>query len=325
MARFVLEFEKPLFELKSKLEALKRIASSAKVDVTQEVADLEQQIIKLRKRVYSKLTPWEKVQVARHPERPKTLDYIDLVFADFIELHGDRLFRDDHSVVGGPAYLNQQRVMVVGHQKGRNARENVTRNFGSAHPEGNRKALRLMKLAEKFSLPLICFIDTPGAYPGIGAEERGQGLAIANNIMEMSALKIPVVVANIGEGGSGGALAFGVGDRIFMLENSYYSVITPEMCALILWRDETRCAEAATALKLTAQDLLRLSVIDGVIKEPPGGAHHDPHLVAEALKKVLVSSLKELCGIPVDKLVESRYLRLRNTGSFVEGDTEVEK
>lgn len=318
MARFMLEFEKPLFELKKKLEALKRTASSASIDVTQEIADLEEQITKLQQRVYRKLSPWEKVQVARHPDRPKTLDYINLIFADFMELHGDRLFRDDHSVVAGLAYLNHSKIMIVGHQKGKNARENVIRNFGMPHPEGNRKALRMMKLAEKFSLPLVCFIDTQGAYPGIGAEERGQGLAIANNLMEMSGLKTPVVVVNIGEGGSGGALAFGVGDRIFMLENAYYSVITPEGCASILWRDETRCAEAAEALKLTAQDLLRLSVVDGVIKEPPGGAHHDPRFVAAELKKVLISSLSELKKIPSEKLVESRYLRLRNVGSFVE-------
>lgn len=320
MARFILEFEKPLFELKNKLEALKRTASSAKIDITQEIADLEEQIKRLRQRIYSRLSPWEKVQVARHPDRPKTLDYINLIFTDFIELHGDRLFRDDHSVIGGLAYLNHQRVMIVGHQKGKNARENVVRNFGMSHPEGNRKALRMMKLAEKFSLPLICFIDTPGAYPGIGAEERGQGLAIANNLMEMSALEVPVVVVNIGEGGSGGALAFGVGDRIFMLENAYYSVISPEGCASILWRDEGKTAEAAEALKLTAQDLLKMGVVHGVIKEPPGGAHDDPHSVAVELKKVLVSSLSELKRIPPTELLESRYLRLRNTGSFIEGE-----
>lgn len=318
MARFVLEFEKPLVELQNKLELLKRAAVSAEIDVSEEVAELEEQIRKLRRRVYKQLSPWEKVQVARHPERPKTLDYISLIFADFIELHGDRLFSDDHSVVGGPAYIDHQKVMVIGHQKGKGAKENVRRNFGMPHPEGNRKALRLMKLAEKYSLPLICFIDTPGAYPGIGAEERGQGLAIATNLMEMSTLGTPIVVVNIGEGGSGGALAFGVGDRIYMLENAYYSVITPEGCASILWRDESKTAEAAEALKLTADDLLKLGVIDGRVKEPLGGAHQDPNFTAAELKKVLISSLKELMKVSQEKLIASRCQRMRNYGSFIE-------
>ncbi len=318
MARFVLEFEKPLIELQNKLESLKRVAASAELDVGKEITELEEQIRDLYFKVYQHLTPWQKVQVARHPGRPKTLDYISSIFVDFIEFHGDRLYSDDQSVVGGPAYIDHQKVMVVGHQKGREAKENVKRNFGMPHPEGNRKALRLMKLAERFSLPVICFIDTPGAFPGVGAEERGQGLAIATSLMEMSTLEIPVIAVNIGEGGSGGALAFGVGDRIYMLENAYYSVITPEGCASILWRDESKTEEAAEALKLTAEDLLEIGVIDGIVKEPLGGAHKDPSSVAAELKKTLISSLVELTKISREELVSSRYQRLRSYGSFIE-------
>jgi len=318
MARYILEFEKPLFELEKKLEEVKKMAPSEKTEWAQEIRNLENQIEKLRQRIYTSLSPWEKVQVARHPDRPKTLDYINLIFSNFLELHGDRLYRDDQSVVGGLAYLDGQKAMIVGHQKGRDTKENLIRNFGMPHPEGIRKANRLMKLAEKFSLPIFCFIDTPGAYPGIGAEERGQGAAIAANLMEMATLAVPIIITNIGEGGSGGALAFGVGDKVFMLENAYYSVISPEGCASILWRDESEAPKAAEALKLTADDLIKLAVIDGIIKEPLGGAHNDPSFVALGLKNALVKALKELKKYSKEKLVEKRYQRLRKIGHFKE-------
>lgn len=318
MARYVLEFEKPLFELEKKLEALKRVAPSDRAELNQEISYLEGQLEKLRRKIYSKLSSWEKVQIARHPERPRTLDYVDFLFTGFIELHGDRLFRDDPAVIGGLAYFEQQKVMIVGHQKGKSIKENVMRNFGMPHPEGIRKAYRLMKLAEKFGLPIFCFIDTPGAYPGIGAEERGQGAAIAANLMEMSALATPIIVANIGEGGSGGALAFGVGDKIYILENAYYSVISPEGCASILWRDESKAPEAAEALKLTADALLKLEVVDAIVKEPLGGAHNNPIGAAQELKKTLSKALQNLKKFSRDELLRKRYNRLRKIGSFKE-------
>lgn len=316
MARYVLEFEKPLFELEKKLEALKRVAPSDRVELTQEISYLEGQLEKLRQKIYSKLSPWEKVQMARHPDRPRTLDYVDFLFTGFLELHGDRLFRDDPAVIGGLAYFEQQKVMIVGHQKGKSVKENVMRNFGMPHPEGIRKAFRLMKLAEKFELPIFCFIDTPGAYPGVGAEERGQGAAIATNLMEISALATPIIITNIGEGGSGGALAFGIGDKICILENAYYSVISPEGCASILWRDESRAPEAAEALKLTADALLELGVVDDIVKEPLGGAHHNPAAVAQELKNIFSGALQNLKRFSKAELLQRRYERLRKIGSF---------
>lgn len=323
MARYVLDFEKPLCDCQRKLDLLKKVSPLEKTDLTAEIEELEQKIEKLKVRIYSRLSPWEKVQVSRHPDRPKTLDYINNIFTDFIEIHGDRLFRDDLSIIGGFGFLNDAKVMIVGHQKGKNAKENILYNFGSPHPEGIRKALRLMKLAEKFSLPVISFIDTAGAYPGIEAEERGQALAIATNLMEMSALKVPIIVSNIGEGGSGGALALGIGDKIFMLENSYYSVISPEGCASILLKSENgdsgkARAEVSEALKLTADDLLERGVIDGIIKEPLGGAHHNPSEVFVELKQTLASSLLELEKISTNKLLEKRYTRYRKMGVFLE-------
>jgi acetyl-CoA carboxylase carboxyl transferase subunit alpha len=318
MPRFSLDFERPIVEMEEKLEALRKLASAEKPEIAKEIEFLDTQIEKLRRKVYTDLTPWQKVQIARHPERPRALFYIESVFSNFFELHGDRLFKDDPSIVGGPAYLDSLKVMVVGHQKGRNTKENIARNFGMPHPEGYRKALRLMKLAGKFNLPIVCFIDTPGAYPGIGAEERGQAVAIAQNLMEMSLLKTPVVVINIGEGGSGGALALGVGDRLLMLENAYYSVITPEGCASILWREQEKAPEAAKALRITADSLCKLGIVDEVIREPLGGAHRDPDMVAYRIRKILIPLIRELKSIPLDRLLEERRKRLREVGSFEE-------
>ena len=318
MKKFMMDFEKPVVALETKLEELKRLPTKEKSGIAKEILLLEKQIDKIHESIYSNLSASEKLQIARHPNRPRTFDYVDFIFTDFIELHGDRVCGDDLALVGGPAFLEGERVMILGHQKGKDTKENVSRNFGMPHPEGYRKALRLMELAEKFNLPLICFIDTPGAYPGIEAEEHGQAAAIAQNLMKMSTLSIPIIILNIGEGGSGGALALGVGDRIFMLENSYYSVITPEGCASILWHDETRASEAAEALKLTADDLLRLEIIDGIIDEPLGGAHRDFELVGGTLKKVLEDNIKELKGVSIDKLLDDRYKRLRKIGAYAE-------
>lgn len=316
MARFAYDFEKSVVEMESKLDEFKRAKSAGKAEIAREIEYLERQIEKLKERVYSELNPWQKVQLARHPERPRTLDYINMILSDFTELRGDRLFSDDPAVVGGFAYLDHEKIAVLGEQKGRNTKENVVRNFGMPHPEGYRKALRIMKLAEKFSLSIITFIDTPGAYPGIGAEERGQAVAIANNLMEMSKLEVPIVVVNIGEGGSGGALALGIGDKILMLENSYYSVITPEGCASILWRDETQAPLAASALQLTADRLLKLEIIDEVVKEPLGGAHRDPDSVIYKLRKVLIKSIKELKSNSTEEILDNRYKRLRKIGEY---------
>ena len=316
MKRFAYDFERPLVELESKLEELKKLEPAGKEDIAAQIDYLEKQIQKLRLRTYSNLTPWQKVQIARHPDRPRTSDYIEAIFTDFIELHGDRAYGDDLSITGGFACLDDIKVMIIGHQKGRNTKENLLRNFGMPHPEGYRKALRLMKLAEKFNLPLVTFVDTQGAYPGIEAEERGQAVAIAQDLMEMSMLKVPVVVAVIGEGGSGGALAIGFGDRIIMLENAYYSVITPEGCASIIWGGADGAANAAEALGLTADKLLEMGIIDAVVKEPLGGAHHGPALVARNLKKELFKALKDLSKTDSKKLVEQRYIKLRNIGYY---------
>ncbi|MHB0977249.1 MAG: acetyl-CoA carboxylase carboxyltransferase subunit alpha [Candidatus Aquicultorales bacterium] len=316
MRKFILDFERPLAELEEKLDELKKLSSAGQPDIAAEIQFIEAQLERLRIHIYTNLTPWQRVQIARHPDRPRTADYIEAMFTDFIELKGDRLFSDDPAVIGGLARLEHLRVVIVGTQKGRNTKENIARNFGMPHPEGYRKALRLYDLAKKYNLPVITFIDTLGAYPGIGAEERGQAVAIARNLVEMSALPVPIVAVNIGEGGSGGALAIGVSDWTIMLENSYYSVITPEGCASILWRDDGQAPAAADALGLTSDVLLEHKLIDTVVKEPLGGAHKAPALVARDLKKVLMASLRRFLTQTSEELVENRYARLRAVGSF---------
>jgi acetyl-CoA carboxylase carboxyl transferase subunit alpha len=313
-----LDFEKPIVELEDKIAELRQLALVQDISVDDEVKRLTEKAKKLRKEIYSKLTAWQHVQLARHPLRPYTGDYIVEITDEFVELHGDRSFADDPSIVGGLMMLGGKRVMIVGHQKGRNTKENIHRNFGMPHPEGYRKALRLMKLAAKFGLPIVTFIDTPGAYPGVGAEERGQAEAIATNLKEMAGLRVPTVSVVIGEGGSGGALALGVTDRILMLEYSIYAVISPEGCAAILWKDAGRNVEAAEALKLTSKHLLSIGVIDRVIKEPDGGAHRDPNAMAAELKRVLYEELDYLQHIDVETLVERRRKKFLNMGFFEE-------
>ena len=313
-----LDFEKPIIELERKIEELKKFSETKNIDLSIEIKRLEEKLEKIRHNIFENLTPWQRVQIARHPKRPYTLDYINMMMSDFIEFHGDRLFGDDKAIVAGFAKLDKQKVCVIGHQKGRDTKENIYRNFGCAHPEGYRKALRLMKMAEKFKIPVIVFIDTPGAYPGIGAEERGQAHSIAYNLREMVSLKTPIIVVVIGEGGSGGALGIGIGDRILMLENAYYSVISPEGCAAILWRDRTKASEAAEALKLTAKDLLSLGIIDEVLAEPLGGAHRDPQKTAETIKEALKRNLKELTNLSLDELIHKRYEKYRKIGIWQE-------
>jgi len=318
-----LEFERPIEDLELKIEELKRISDGKDIDLSNEIKKLEKKVKELRAEIFSALTPWQKTLLARHPDRPYTLDYINLISSDFIELHGDRRFSDDPAIVGGVAKINDIPVIIAGHQKGRGTKERIYRNFGQPQPEGYRKALRLMKLAEKFKRPVITFIDTPGAYPGIGAEERGQAEAIAVNLMEMSRLRTPIISVVIGEGGSGGALALGVADRLFMLEHSIYSVISPEGCAAILWKKNVDLsvedfARAADALKLTAQDLLNFKIIDGIIPEPPGGSHRDPEGTAKKKSEYIITALEELKTKPPGKLIEERYKRFRELGSFKE-------
>lgn len=318
---YYFDFEKPLQELELKIEELRVFSDGRDIDLSKELAELEKKAGKLRKEIYSNLTPWQKTLLARHPERPYTLDYISLIAKDFIELHGDRLFGDDPAIVGGPCYIGERPVMVIGHQKGRGTKERIYRNFGQPHPEGYRKALRLMRLAERFRMPVVTFIDTPGAYPGIGAEERGQAEAIAINLMVMARLKTPIISIVIGEGGSGGALALGVADRIYMLENAVYSVISPEGCAAILWKKEGELsqedyAKAAEALKLTAQDLLNYKIIDGIIPEPLGGAHRDVKAVASSIEQTIKAALDELSQKPLNRLIEDRYKKFRKMGLF---------
>ena len=297
---------------------MKDFSSGEDVELSQEIKRLEKRAEKLRQEIFSNLTPWQRVQLARHPKRPYTLDYIHRLMEEFVELHGDRLFADDKAIVAGLAKFEGKPVVVVGHQKGRDTKENLRRNFGMAHPEGYRKALRLFRLAAKFRRPMIVFIDTPGAYPGIGAEERGQAEAIATNLKIMSHLPIPIIIAIIGEGASGGALGIGIGDRILMLENAWYSVISPEGCAAILWRDRAKAPQAADALKLTAQDLLRLKVIDAIVPEPLGGAHRDVDAVAQALKAKIMESLEELLQLSPEQLVAQRIEKFTRMGSILE-------
>lgn len=316
--RQFLEFEKPIIELEDKIAELKHFASVQNVSVDDEVKRLNDKADKLRHDIFTKLSAWQKVQLARHPQRPYSLDYVNYMTDDFVELHGDRLFADDPAVVGGLMTLEDKRVMLIGQQKGRNTKENVYRNFGMAHPEGYRKTQRLMQLAEKFRLPVVTLIDTPGAWAGIGAEERGQFQAIAESLKLMSGLKVPIVSVVIGEGGSGGALAIGVADRILMLEFAIYSVISPEGCAAILWKDQAKVKEAADALKLTAGHLQSYGVVDRVVSEPPGGAHRNPEVMAEELKRVLYEELDYLEHFDADTLIEKRLGKYKQIGYFSE-------
>ncbi len=313
------DFEKPVLDLEDHIRQLQEMVKSNGVtQMTDEVRALLDRCEELKKEIYGSLTPWQRVQMARHPRRPYALDYVERVFTDFTELHGDRHFAEDKAVVGGLAYLDGDPVLVLGHQKGRTLQESMARNFGMPHPEGYRKALRLMRLAERFGLPILCFIDTAGAYPGIGAEERGQATAIAENLREMAQLTVPIVCCVIGEGGSGGALAIGVGDRLLMLENAWYSVISPEGCASILYRDAAKAPDAAQALKLTAPDLKELGLVDEVVPEPLGGAHRDPDVAAAAVKNAFKKHLKQLQELPPERLLEERYQKYRAVGHFEE-------
>ncbi len=313
-----LEFEKPITNLQRQLADLKDRAADSDIDMGPEVKKIEDKLAKTKEEIYQNMSPWNRVEVARHPQRPFMLDYIQEAFDDFTELHGDRHIGDDEAMPGGLAYLEGRRVVVMGHQKGRDTKENLRRNFGSAHPEGYRKALRLMKLAEKFKAPVVTFIDTPGAYPGIGAEERNIAEAIAYNLKEMMSLSVPIVSVVIGEGGSGGALGIGVADRVLMMENSYYSVISPEGCAAILWKDRKYKEEAAKALKLNADELFKMGIVDEVIAEPLGGAHHDPQGAANALKTSVRAHLMELEKVEQGELLDQRYQKFRKFGEFKE-------
>lgn len=309
-----LEFEKPIAELERKIQDLRNFVAEKKIDLSSEIKKLEEKLEQLKRETYGTLTPWQRVQIARHSQRPYTLDYIGMLMTDFYEIHGDRAFADDKAIVAGFAMFEGRKVMVLGHQKGRDTKENLRRNFGCAHPEGYRKALRVMQMAEKFNLPVVIFIDTPGAYPGIGAEERGQAHAIAVNLKEMMRIATPMVAFVIGEGGSGGALGIGVTDKVYVLENAYYSVISPEGCAAILWKDGAKAPLAAEALKLTAPDLLKMNLIDGMIEESLGGAHRKPSIAAEHIRGVLKKDLAGLCGINKDDLLAQRYDKFRSMG-----------
>ena len=315
-----LDFEKPIAELEAMLKELRHLSAEQDLNIGDEIARLEAKSKALTDSIFASLTPWQISQIARHPLRPYTLDYVERLFTEFVELHGDRAFADDRAIVGGLTRLDGRPVLVIGHQKGRDTKEKIYRNFGMPRPEGYRKALRLMKLAERFRLPVLTFIDTPGAYPGIGAEERGQSEAIARNLFEMSRLRTPVICTVIGEGGSGGALAVGVGDRVLMLQYSTYSVISPEGCAAILWKSADKAPEAAEAMGLTAERLLKLNLIDAIIPEPPGGAHRDLDWMAGILRDALREQLQQLDALTVDELLEQRYRRLMAYGVFKEAE-----
>ncbi|MDG4596248.1 MAG: acetyl-CoA carboxylase carboxyltransferase subunit alpha [Candidatus Contendobacter sp.] len=313
-----LDFEKPVAELEAMLKELRHLGAEQDLNIGDEIARLEAKSKALTDSIFASLTPWQISQIARHPLRPYTLDYVERLFTEFMELHGDRAFADDRAIIGGPARLEGRPVMVIGHQKGRDTKEKIHRNFGMPRPEGYRKALRLMKLAERFRLPVLTFIDTPGAYPGIGAEERGQSEAIARNLFEMSRLRTPVICTVIGEGGSGGALAVGVGDRVLMLQYGTYSVISPEGCAAILWKSADKAPDAAEAMGLTAERLLKLHLIDGIVPEPAGGAHRDLEWMAGTLRATLCEQLRQLDALTMDELLEQRYRRLMAYGVFKE-------
>ena len=318
MAEFVFDFEKPIVELEKKIQEMKELAFVENVEVSEEIARLEAKAEKLRQDIYARLNRWQRVQLARHPQRPYTLDLVARMVEDFFELHGDRRFSDDPAIVAGVGKIGDLRVAIVGHQKGRNTKEKLYRNFGMPHPEGYRKALRVMHLAQKFSLPVVSLIDTPGAYPGIGAEERGQAEAIARNLFEMSHLRVPVLIVVIGEGASGGALGIGVGDRLIMLENTWYSVISPEGCAAILWRDAAKAEQAAEAMKVTARDLLEMGIADEIIPEPVGGAHRNHDETARIVKENILRHLHELKEIPTDELIARRIEKYRKIGVYGE-------
>jgi acetyl-CoA carboxylase carboxyl transferase subunit alpha len=316
--RHFLEFEQPIAELDAKIEELRYVQNESAVDISEEIERLDAKSNQLTKEIYAKLTPWQVTLIARHPQRPYTLDYVNELFTDFHELHGDRAYADDLSIVGGLARFNGQACMVIGQQKGRDTKERAARNFGMSRPEGYRKALRLMKTAEKFKLPVFTFVDTPGAYPGIGAEERGQSEAIGRNIFEMAKLEVPIIVTIIGEGGSGGALALSVGDQVLMLQYSVYSVISPEGCASILWKTSERASDAAEALGITAHRLKALGVIDKIVTEPLGGAHRDPKAMSVSLKRALVDALRQVNDLKPKELLERRYERLQAYGRFTD-------
>ena len=321
MSSLWLDFEKPVVELETKIKELRDFAASSNIEVGEEVLRLERKADRLRREIYTKLSRWQRVQLARHPRRPYTMDYVGQLCEEFTELHGDRGFRDDPSIVGGLARMDGRPLLVVGHQKGRNTKENIHRNFGMPHPEGYRKALRLFQTAERFRLPILTFVDTPGAYPGVGAEERGQSEAIARNLREMARLEVPIVTVVIGEGGSGGALALAVADRVYMLENAIYSVISPEGCAGILWKDKAKAPQAAEVMRLTARDVLELGVIDGLIEEPLGGAHRDPAAAGAAVRKAVHQAFDELAGRNGPRLRQDRLEKYLAMGVFE--DTEL--
>jgi len=312
----IMEFEKPIQELENKIKELRSFSSDKGIDLSNEINTLEKRAMEVRESIYSNLNSWQQVLISRHPERPNTYDYINCIFKDFIELHGDRCFGDDPAVVGGIGRFCGHAVTVIGHLKGKDTKENLARNFGMAHPEGFRKGIRLMKQAEKFKRPVICFIDTPGANPGIGAEERGQFEAIASSILTMATLKTPIITIVIGEGASGGALAFGVGDRILMQEHTIYSVISPEGYASILWKDSSRAREAAEAIRITASDILELGVADRIIPEPLGGAHRNPEVAAELLGTAMAETLEELLKLTTEELMSQRYEKFRSIGNL---------
>ena len=314
----ILDFEKPIVELEFKIEELKNFGIDKNITLDPEIKKLEEKLEKMKSGIYDRLTIWQRVQIARHPDRPYTLDYIRMLTTNFIELHGDRQFADDLAFIAGFAQIDGTKVLIMGHQKGRDTNENIMRNFGCAHPEGYRKAIRLMRLAEKFHLPIVILIDTPGAYPGVGAEERGQAQAIASNLRDMVGLTTPIVVTIIGEGGSGGALGVGVADRVCILQHAYYSVISPEGCASILWRNSVKAPEAAEALKITGEHLLKFGIVDEIIPEPLGGAHKDPDQVAQNVKDVILKYIKELSSLSQNELVEKRYNKFRSIGEFLE-------
>ncbi len=313
-----LDFERPLIELEKKINELKKLSEDKKINLSAQIDELQMRLNSEKVRLYNNLTPWQKVQIARHPQRPYMIDFIDLIMNSFTELHGDRLFADDKAIVGGIATMDNFKLMLIGHQKGKETKEKIRRNFGMPHPEGYRKAMRLMKVAEKFKLPVVCLIDTPGAYPGIGAEERGQAQAIAHNLREMMMLKTPIIIIITGEGCSGGALGIGIGDVVSIFEHAYYSVISPEGCAAILWRDAGKMDVAAKTLRLTAEELYKHKLVDEIIPEPLGGAHTDYSEMGTTLKKYLITYLDRLIDIPADELLEARYQKFRSIGVFTE-------
>ncbi len=318
METYILDFERPIVELENKIQEMKDLSLNGEMKLTDEIVRLEEKARKLRVDIYSKLSRWQRVQLARHPQRPHTADYIEKITTNFVELHGDRAFGDDPAIVGGMAKIDELPLVIVGHEKGRTTKQKLYRNFGMPHPEGYRKALRMMKLAARFNRPIVCLLDTMGAYPGIGAEERGQAEAIARNLYEMSILPVPILIIVIGEGASGGALGIGVGDRILMMENTWYSVISPEGCAAILWRDSAKAEQAAEAMKVTATDLVKMNVVDHIIKEPPGGAHRNFDEAAHILKQTILTEIQQLKQIPADELIIKRIEKFGRMGFWVE-------